>query len=118
MSDFSIRFDFANIPDEQLEVLTQQIAGQLLLLAVRTLTAAGYTANAAFRLGSYFALRQLYGREFVRQEFGITRRTEQLWSKQCEEAALQLPDEPRAEDYEFGLRAAAAFEKTRQARGE
>src|SRR4051794_41859837 len=90
MSDFSLNIKFTDIPEQQLEEMTQQMAGQLLLIGVRALLAAGETTNTAFPLRSYFALRLLYRGKFVGGEFGINDRVGREWNAKREATAPAL----------------------------
>lgn len=104
--------------DDELEAMMLQLAGSTLLMAIDTLRNDGATVNEAFRLGSYFALVQLYGRKFVRDEFGVQERTEQLWQKRIRAAQLSLGGEPSQEMIARHIRAAVAFAKNREAAAE
>lgn len=99
--------------------LVRPMAAEATLLMVRALLDAGVeTVNEAFRYGAFGILVQAYGREFVRGEFHLARRTEQRWHSIVRDAVQAMSEEPSAEVTALVKRAAAAYRATRvQERG-
>jgi len=78
---------------ELLERAALDAAAGLLIGAVATLVEAGHKPHVAFRLACYFVLAERYGREFVREEFGISARLEREWRATVRRAAESLGDD-------------------------
>lgn len=107
------KLDVDGMTDEQIELVAMQMMAEALLTTVGMLVHDGATANEAFRLATYHSLVQLYGREYVRDEFGLGLRTEQDWLKRLVAAQAAIGDELPPDMYEAHLRAAVAFLKRR-----
>jgi hypothetical protein len=78
---------------ELLERAALDAAAGMLIGAVATLVDAGHKPHVAFRLACYLVLSERYGREFVREEFGISARLEREWRATVRRAAESLGDD-------------------------
>lgn len=76
-----------------LERAALDAAGGMLIGAIAALIESGEKPHVAFRLACYLLLSEQYGREFVRDEFGISERVERLWRARVREAVDSLGDD-------------------------
>lgn len=107
------KFTFEISDPEVLERAALDAAGGMLIGAVGALIEAGHKPHVAFRLACYLVLSEQFGREFVRDEFGVSARVEREWRATVRAATEALGDDSEQRLAALAHRAGLAAYKSR-----